>query len=377
VNIGGIRVGRLFGIPVRIDWSLLAIFALVTSSLSAAVYSELAAGYRAAEYWTAGTATAALFFASLLAHELSHSVVARRLGIGVRDITLWLFGGVSTIEGEAHTPRDEMKVALAGPAMSLAIACGALSAASLGAALGAPPLLIGAALWLGAINVVLAVFNLVPASPLDGGRVLHAWLWHRSGSRWRAGVTAARAGRGFGWVLIAIGLLEFSTVGGIGGLWFVLLGWFLVNAARAEETQARISHDLAGVRVQDVMTANPITMHADTSVATALEEYVLRRHCSAFPVVGHDGSLLGLVTLGRVRTVPVAARATTRVGDLAWPLAVVSTARPDELLLDVLRRSSGAGDGRVLVLRDGNLVGIVSPTDVARAVQVAEFANAA
>jgi Zn-dependent protease/CBS domain-containing protein len=372
----GVRLGRVFDIPVRLDWSVLAIFGLVTWSLSAAVYPALAPGYATAEYWAAGIATAALFFASLLAHELSHSVVARRLGIGVRDITLWLFGGVSTIEGEAHSPHDEMKVALAGPAMSFAIALGGISAAGLLAALGAPPLLTGAALWLGAINVVLAVFNLIPAAPLDGGRVLHAWLWRRSGSRWRAGVTAARAGRAFGWVLVAVGLLEFSTVDGIGGLWLVVLGWFLLMAARAEETQARLSHDLGGVRVQDVMTADPITVDADTSVATVLGEYVLRHHCSAFPVVGPDGSLRGLVTLGRVRTVPPAMRATTRVGALAWPLAAVSTARPDELLLEVLRRPSDAGDGRVLVLLDGKLVGIVSPTDVARAVQVAELAHA-
>jgi Zn-dependent protease/CBS domain-containing protein len=377
VNIGGVPIGRVLGIPVRLDWSVLAIFALVSWSLSDAIYPEIAAGYNPVEYWIAGISTAALFFVSLLAHELSHSVVARRLGIGVRDITLWLFGGVSRIEGEAHSPRDEMKIALAGPAMSFVIAFAAIALASVLAGLGATRLLVGSTAWLGVINALLGVFNLIPASPLDGGRVLHAWLWHRNGSRWRAGVTAARAGRTFGWVLIGLGLLEFATLDAIGGIWISVLGWFLVMAARAEEAQVRLTHDLEGVRVQDVMTAHPVTVDADASIDEVIDQYVLGRHCSAFPVVGPDGSLHGLITLGRIRSVPVTQRATSHAAELAWPLAAITLARPDEPLIDVLRRLGDEGDGRVLVLAEGLLVGIVSPTDVTRAIQVAEMDRAA
>jgi CBS domain-containing protein len=193
----------------------------------------------------------------------------------------------------------------------------------------------------------------------------------------RAGISASRAGRVFGWVLVAIGVLEFSVVDTIGGLWFMALGWFLISAARAEENQARMSMDLGGMRVADLMSPQPITVFADTSVADVIDEYVLRHHCSAFPVVGHDGSVRGLVTLNRLRALPLRDRATTPVDALAWPVATITTARPDEPILDVLRRLRDDGDSRILVLREGNLVGIVSPTDITRAVQVAEMARAA
>jgi Zn-dependent protease/CBS domain-containing protein len=376
MNLGGVRVGTVLGIPVRIDWSVLAIFVLVSWSLSAAIFPELASGYPAAVYWTAGIGTAVLFLGALLAHELSHCVVARRRGIEVRDITLWLFGGVSTIEGEAHAPRDEMMLALAGPATSMAIGIASAFVALVLAAVSAPVLLIGAALWFAAINAVLAVFNLAPAAPLDGGRVLHAWLWHRNGDRTRAGVTAARAGRVFGWLLITIGVAEFLLVDTIGGLWLAILGSFLIAAARAEEMQNQLVHDLGGTRVRDVMTPSPVTVPEDASVETVLEAFVLRHHCSAFPVVGRDGSLRGLVTLSRLRTVPPVRRPSTPVRELAWPLDAVTTARPDEALIDVLQRVEG-GDNRVLVLDAGRLVGIVTPTDVSRAVQIGSVAHAA
>ena len=373
----GLRLGTLLGIPVRIDWSVLAIFALIAWSLATALYPSIAGGYTGAEYWAAGIVTTALFFGSLLAHELSHCVVARRQNIHVRDITLWLFGGVSVIEGEAHSPRDEMKIAVAGPATSFAIAIGGTALGGALVAAGAPRLLSGAALWLGGINALLAFFNLAPAAPLDGGRVLHAWLWHRSGDRTRAGISAARAGRVFGIVLVTFGVLEFLAVDTIGGLWLAVLGGFLIAAARAEESQTRLAADLRGVRVREVMTADPITVEGDASIADVLDEYVMGHHCSAFPVIARDGTLQGLITLARVRTVPPGARATTRADALAWPLAELTIAQPDELLLDVLTRARPQGDGRILVLANGHLVGIVSPTDVARAVQVSELARAA
>ena len=242
----GVRLGTVLGIPIRLDWSVVVIFGLISWSLSASCVSRpRRSGYSTREYWAAGITTATFFFMSLLAHEISHSVVARRLGIGVRDITLWLFGGVSTIEGEAHTPRDEMKIAIAGPVTSVAIAFGATFCALVLGALGAPALLTGCMLWLGSINVVLAIFNLAPAAPLDGGRVLHAWLWHRRGDRdERRCRAAARAGRVFGWILVTLGFVEFATTDAVGGIWFVLLGSFLISAARGEEAQLRVTRDL-------------------------------------------------------------------------------------------------------------------------------------
>jgi Zn-dependent protease/predicted transcriptional regulator len=377
MDLRGIRIGSVLGIPLRLDLSVIIIFAIIATSLATAALPELAEGYRPVEYWAVGIGAALLFFASLLAHELSHSVVARRKQVPVRDITLWLFGGVSTIEGEAHSPRDEFEIAVAGPAMSFGLAFAGIAAAGVASAVGASDLVISAFAWLASINVLLGIFNLVPAAPLDGGRVLHALLWKRHGDRTRAQVTAARAGRGFAWFLVAGGIAEIWLLGSVGGVWLILMGWFLFTAARAEETQAIVTRDLAGVTVRAVMTPHPITAPADATVESLLHDYVLQHRCSAFPVVDANGELTGLVTLNRLRQVAAANRATTKVRDVAWPLAAVTCVHSDEQLLDVLRTADDTGDGRILVIDNGLLAGIVSPTDVSRAIQAAELQRAA
>jgi Zn-dependent protease/CBS domain-containing protein len=364
----GVRLGRIFGIEVRADWSLLLIIVLLTWSLADVSFPSLVDGYRSAEYWVAALGTTLLFLASLLAHELSHSVVANRLGIRVRDITLWLFGGVSSLEGEARTPRADFQIAFAGPAMSIAIGIVFTVLAIVVRLADGSPLAIAALFWLGGINLVLAVFNLIPAAPLDGGRVLRAFLWRRGGDHDRAAIQAARAGRFFGWVLVFLGVLEFIGGGDVGGLWLVFLGWFLLGAARGEEEQVVTQHALQGVRVADVMTHSPITAPAGLSIDKMLNDYVLSHHCSAFPLVDATGNVVGLLTLQQCKRVPPGERATTLARAVATPIAEVPTASPDELLVPVLQRTGGSG-GRILVMRDGQLVGIVTPTDVTRAVQ--------
>jgi Zn-dependent protease len=364
-----LRLGRILGIEVKIDASAAVILGLIAWLLAEATLPELADGYTTAEYWIVGAVSALGFFASLLAHEMSHSVVARRRGIKVRDITLWLFGGVATIEGEPRTPRDEFAVAFAGPAMSIGVGAAALAAGSIATAAGASVLVVAALAWLGTINLVLAVFNLVPAAPLDGGRVLRAWLWQRHGDHARAARTAARAGEIFARVLIGIGVVELWFGLGLGGIWSILLGWFLLGAARSEEEQVDLEERLAGYRVRDVMTPQPLTAPASISVAELLDDYVLRRHCSAFPLVDATGRVVGLATLARARAVPSGRRAVTPARDVAWPVHEVTTARPDEAVMPVLRRAAG-GDGRVLVFDGERLVGIMSPSDIARVVQV-------
>jgi len=367
------RLGSVRGIPIKAEWSLLVIFGLLTWSLASAGLPEIAPGYTAIEYWVAAGVTTAAFLGSLLAHELSHSVVARRRSIPVRDITLWLLGGVSRIEAEPSTPSDDLRIALAGPGASIGVAFLAFVTAFVFAVAGAPGLLVACLVWLASINVLLAVFNLVPAAPLDGGRVLRAFLWRHSGDRVHAAISATRAGRAFAYVLVVAGFAEFVFVASVSGLWLVLLGWFLLTASRAEETQIRMNRDLAGVRVCDVMTADPVTVPGDLSDEDVLHDYMLGRHCSSFPVVDRTGRLVGLVTLRQLRAVPAGRRASARADEMAVPLSEVPQATPEELMLDVLHRTSTArGDGRILVLRGGHLVGIVSPTDVARLVEVAE-----
>jgi Zn-dependent protease len=372
----GARLGTLHGIEIKANWSLFILVALLTWSLAAAGLPSLASGYPSAVYWIAAIVTTIVFFASLLAHELSHAIVAQRTGATVHDITLWLLGGVSRIEQEPASPHDDLHIALAGPLASLSIAIAAFLVAIVGALLAAPKLIVACALWLATINMLLVVFNLVPAAPLDGGRVLRAILWRRSGDRQQAAISASKAGRVFAYVLFGVGFAEFAFAGDLSGLWFVILGAFVLTMSRAEETQARLTRDLAGVQVREVMTPQPMTVPSDISVERVLHDYVLALHCSSFPVRDVDSRVVGLLTLRQLRAVPVAQRPTVRAGDVALPLAWVLRASPDELLLDVLRRAENVDDDRILVFAAGELVGIVSSSDVSRLVQLIELQRA-
>ena len=368
-----IKLGRIAGISVGVNWSLLLVFWLITWALAGQRFPDEFPGHGRGAYWTAATSTAILFYASLLAHEMGHALVARSKGVRVEGITLWLFGGVAKLDREASTARDELRIAIIGPLVSLGAAL-VFGVLALGAdAAGAPELVVGALAWLSVINVMLAVFNLVPAAPLDGGRVLRAILWRRWNDQTRATVAASRAGRVFGYTLIALGLLEFAAGAGVGGLWFVFLGWFILNAARAEEQHVLLRGALGDLRVRDVMSSSPVVAPDWLTVDAFLEEHVFRNHFSAFPVESFAGALTGLVTLARLKTVPAGDRRRVQVRDVACPLAEVPVVAPDALLLDLLPRLSRFADGRALVLDDGRLVGIVSRSDVARAVELAAF----
>jgi Zn-dependent protease len=366
----GVRLGSVNGIPVKADWSLLVIIWLLTWSLATGGLPALAGGYSTGAYWVAAALTSVAFFASLLAHEFAHSFVARRDGIEVRGITLWLLGGVSELTEEATNPSDDLRIAFVGPLASLAVAVLAFIVAGILDIVNVSLLVVACFSWLGSVNVILGVFNLIPAAPLDGGRVLRAILWRRTGDRTRASLSATKAGRAFGYVLVAVGFVEF-VYATWSGLWFVLLGWFLLSAAHAEENQIKLGGALSGVRVRDVMTPHPITVPADADVDTVLHEFVLRCHCSSFPVVDAAGRVVGLVTLGKLRTLAAHHRETTPVGQIAVPLADVPQGAPGDMLLDVLRRSPG-GEGRILVFDNGALAGIVSPTDIANAMRYAQ-----
>jgi Zn-dependent protease len=289
------RLGRVAGIPVGVNWSVLVIVALFAWSLATVTLPELAPGYGGAAYWLVSVVLAVVFFGCLLAHELAHSVVARNHGVGVDSITLWLLGGVSKLQGEAADPSSELRLAGAGPATSALLGVGFGGLAGLLAAVGAPTLAVAAFGWLAVINFVLAVFNLVPAAPLDGGRLLHALVWRRTGDHAEATAAATRAGRWFGGGLVALGVL--LTLGGvITGLWFVLLGWFLISAARAEAAHELLHGAFAQLHVRDVMTASPITVPADVTVEELVDDWFLRYRCSAFPVVFDGGALVGIVS---------------------------------------------------------------------------------
>lgn len=233
---------------------------------------------------------------------------------------------------------------------------------------GAHGLLLGALSWLAGINVLLAIFNVLPAAPLDGGRLLRAAVWKATGDRTKASVVAARAGWGLGILLIAFGLWRFLVGAGIGGLWLALIGWFLIGAAGMEERQARMGSALRGVRVGDVMTPQPQTASGDMTVADFVDHYLFAYRHSALPLT-EDGRPVGLVTLDRVRGIPADRRATTTLAEVSCRAEELVLAGPDEALNDLLPRLSECADGRALVVTDQRLVGIVSPSDISRAVQ--------
>jgi len=260
-----VRLGQIAGVTVGFNWSVLAIFALVTLGLALGQFPMVYPGRTTAAYAVAGLIAGAVFLLSLLAHEIAHAIVARRNGVDVEGITLWMLGGVARLQGEPSTPAAELRIAGAGPAVSLALAAGFALVGALLRAIGSEGLPLGVCMWLATINLVLAVFNLIPAAPLDGGRLLRAALWRLRGDRVSAAITASRAGRRFGWLLVALGLVQFLMVG-VGGLWLMLLGWFITTAATAEEQQVELGGALAGVRVADVMSADPVAVPAGITV---------------------------------------------------------------------------------------------------------------
>ncbi|WP_431046095.1 site-2 protease family protein [Streptomyces sp. P1-3] len=361
-------LGRIAGVRIGVHWSVLVIFTLIALGLAQSRLPDAYPGHPWPVYWVVGLATSVVFFASLLAHELAHATLARRNGIDVEDIVLWLLGGAARIKTEARTPGAELRIAGVGPLVSLlaggffALAAWLLDVAS------APGLAVEAVTWLAAINIILAVFNAIPAAPLDGGRLLRAFLWWRTGDRARATAGATAAGRVFGWFLVVAGLYLFLGGGAVGGLWMALIGWFLVAAASAEGRQAQFQAVLAGIPVRHAMTPDPVTVPIGLTVGEFLAEPRYRYRHSAFPVAGDDGAPAGLVTVDAAKQVPDDRRGTVEVGAIMLPLSQVAVVAPDDPLADLLTRTDPGTEHPALVLEGGKLVGIVSPSDVNRTV---------
>ncbi|MEV6423924.1 site-2 protease family protein [Streptomyces sp. NPDC051662] len=361
-------LGRIAGVRIGVHWSVLVIFFLLALGLAQGRFPQVEPGHSPALYWGAALATSLIFFASLLAHELAHAIVARRNGVQVDDITLWLLGGVARMRSEASNPAAEVRIAGVGPLVSLLLGVLFGLCAWLLHLGHAPGLLLEAVTWLAAINILLALFNSIPAAPLDGGRLLRALLWRRSGDPLRATINASAAGRAFGWLLVAAGFLLFIVTRTFEGLWLSLIGWFLIAAATAEGRQAHFRTLLAGIPVRQAMTPDPVTVQGGLTVAQFLTDPRYRYRFSAFPVVGEGGRAAGLVTLDRARHVPEGQRDSHTVADVMLPLEQVTTAAPDAPLADLLPRIQPGAENRVLVLDDHRVLGIISASDISRTV---------
>ena len=362
-----IRLGRLFGIEVGFNWSLIFVFALVTWTLATAVLPADAPGSGAAVYWLVAAAGAVLFYMCLLAHELSHALVARRYGVKVAGITLWLFGGVSRLEGDPTSARAEAYIAGVGPVTSFAVAAVAFVVSL---ATQANVLLSDLFSWLAFVNLALGLFNLVPAFPLDGGRLLSSFLWWRSKSRQRGVHDAVRVGRVFAYLMIAAGVLELFLGDVASGIWIAFLGWFLLSAGTTEEVGSAIRTFLRSVPVSAAMTSPVVTLPDWVTVEAFLDSVAPSHSFKTYPVHEASGTLTGVVRLSDLVRMPSRERAERHLRDVARPIAEVPTTSPREDLSALIQRIGAGLEQRVLVFDAGQLVGIVSPADVARVLTV-------
>jgi Zn-dependent protease/CBS domain-containing protein len=363
------RLGRIAGVEVGVHWTVFGIALLLVFGLYGSVLPDAAPGYSAVAYGTWAVVAAILFLFSLLGHELAHVLVARRFGVTARRITLWLLGGVSELDGEAPTPRAELFIAGAGPLTSLVLG-GLGAAAAFGVnALGAPGVVVVALAWLAGVNVLLGVFNLLPGAPLDGGRLLRAVLWRIRGDRDRAQIAADWAGMGVGLVLGALGLAELLYTGGRGGLWLILLGWFLITAANADRTRVRITSALAGHSVGDIMSTGVECGYVTETAEQFRDRVVAHSRHHAFPLIDLDGHVAGLVRAADVVRLPPPQRAVVRLGELAPSTRPMKAVPVDAAATDALK-GLGPMTPLVCVVDAGRLVGVVSAADVSHAVEV-------
>jgi len=375
----GLRLFSLFDIEIRLDWSVLIIFTLIVYSLGAGLFPQWHPDWSAVTAWSTALAAGIIFFASLLAHEMSHSLVAKHYGIRVPRITLFLFGGMAEIEAEARTPKEEFAIAVVGPLMSLALGVmfTMLAALSMGEAAltrlaedpeaGMAGLSPGvtACIWLGSINVLLAVFNMIPGFPMDGGRVFRALLWWWTGDPLRATRMASNAGRGVGWLIIGFGFWNIVALGNLGGLWLLLIGWFLSHIARSSYTQMVTERSLRSVRVADVMRTRFDSVPADVTVEEFIEDYLLRSSQQLWPVVEEDRHL-GTVSYNDAAAMPPEERRNRRVRDIVTGPGEGRSLAADDMASAALRRMNEIGDEPVAVVDNGRIVGLVRSGDILR-----------
>ncbi len=352
-----LKLGRIFGIEVKVDTSWFFIAVLITWSLAGHYFPTAHPGWGGAAYLLAGVLTAALFFLSILAHELSHGLVSRRFGRPVRSITLFFFGGVTELQGEPRRPREELLMALAGPATSLL--CAGLFGALWLVSRGRLDFVHAIAGWLAWINLVLGLFNLVPGFPLDGGRVFRAIVWSVTGDPRRATRLAATVGRYIGLALIGWGV--WSVFGGswANGLWIVFIGWFLHSAAAASVQDLVVEDLLAGHRVREAMATDSPRVPSQLTLDAVVDQVAVPSHQLSFPVV-EAGHAVGLLSMEEILRVPRKQWTTTHAGEVMQPVASLTPVQPDEPIAPVFTRMMTDGLWQLPVVEDGEFVGAIT-----------------
>lgn len=354
---------ELFGFKVSIDFSWFLLAILISWSLATGFFPFYYPDLGTAAYWWMGIAGALGLFFSIIFHEFSHSLVARRFDLPISGITLFIFGGVAHMEREPETPKSEFLMAVAGPIASFVLGGVFYLLLLAGAQAEAPVTVLAVLNWLAVINIVLAVFNLVPAFPLDGGRMLRAALWGWKGRlRWASRISY-RIGAGFGILLVVLGLLQVVVGNFVGGLWWFLIGLFIRAAAGMTYQQALTREAIKGVSVRRIMNQEPITVPSSTRVQSFVDDYLYRYFHRMFPVVD-DGRLLGCVSMSDVKELDRAGWSTATVADIMQPLSPENTIEPDTDAIQALKLLSADRARRLMVVRDKKLLGVLTLKDL-------------
>lgn len=373
-----IRLGQVFGIRIGADVSWFIVLFLVIWQYSQSYQdpSGNSPGFSQNTAFVMAVAAALLLFLSIILHELGHALEARREGVGIERIDLWMFGGLAQLKRDARTPGEEFRIAIAGPAVTLVIAAVCLAATGFDAFKDTPATATGTEVHtvisdLGAMNLLLLVFNLLPAFPLDGGRLVRAIAWKVSGNRRKGTRFAAALGTGMGWLMVAGGVALVVLTGAFGGIWLAFIGWFITQAARSTVIQSDATAAIEGMQVADVMDAEPVSVRNDARLDSALDDYFIRYGWAWFPVVDHLGRFVGLLTRENVERVPEALRPTSTVDEvMARDPKGALKVRTDEPLESLLSSDAIGAVGAMMAVDDHDVLkGVVTVDQLRRALQ--------
>ncbi len=357
------RVGRIFGIRIRIHYSLILIFFLVAWSLAIGYMPTQFPGLSPVSYWFIGILSGLILIGSVVIHELCHSVVANRLGLPVKRITLFFLGGAAEIVEEPESPRVEFKMAVAGPISSFVIAAILGWLWYVSRIVDLTTELTAIAQYGATINIILGVFNLLPAFPLDGGRIFRSILWKQKGSLIKATRTASKVGVWLSYVMMFGGFVMMFFGGFFNGLWIIFIGWFIKSGAETGLSQTIISQVLAGTTVEEIMSKDVVTVDSHISLEKLVRDYFLSRRFAGYPVL-REGAVAGLVTMDRVKDVPKTRWKELTVEDVMKPLVELVTVEPETAASDAMFKMSTREVGRILVMEGDELKGIVSRRDL-------------
>lgn len=366
MNSKGLMLGRLRGIEISMDVGVIPLLGVLTWLLASSVLPHSVPGHIGLTYWTVALLIALLFIASLLAHELAHSLVARRLGIGVKGIVLWLFGGVSELDTEPPTPGAQLAISIAGPLTSIGFGAVSLASASALAAAGGPPIYTTSLQWLGIVNVALGAFNMLPGAPLDGGHVLGAVIWKLTNDRLKGLIAAAVVGRFLGISLVAFGLFELSAYGMWLGFWNIGLGFMLYQAARYQEQALRLERALGDRTVSELMDTAPASASSLATISQVVDKARSAEAQSAVPILNWNGHVVALIELADLYAVPRNRWEDTTALAAAPQDQEFVVASPTEKVADLLVRMSRLRRRHAAVVADGALIGLIGPEQIVK-----------